>query len=173
MFFLRKFIAKQCGGDKLCSLHVHVHAGNSVYVQFYTFSRHACTAFVHPRQADLCVASNLMTKVIAEQSLTSLLLRGLALFLITFTCSVVLYLYSPNCKNQDGPVVNMLLLFVCDHTSTQIHKIIWKVQGDKTYFDNISNTVNVKIFVFTIFCGLNFWGDKYLWVRVAHQNPCC
>ena len=33
--------------------------------------------------------------------------------------------------------------------------------------------VNVEIFVVTIFHGLNFWRDKYLWVRVAHCYYCC
>ena len=30
--------------------------------------------------------------------------------------------------------------------------------------------VNAEIFVATIFCGLNFCGDKFLWMRAAHEN---
>ena len=36
--------------------------------------------------------------------------------------------------------------------------------GDK------ANTVDAQIFVGTIFRGLNFRGDKFSWVVVAHEN---
>ena len=34
-------------------------------------------------------------------------------------------------------------------------------------------TVNAEILMVTIFCGLNFHGDKFSWVRVACHNYCC
>ena len=36
-----------------------------------------------------------------------------------------------------------------------------------------THAVYVEIFVVTIFHGLNFLGDKFLRVRVAHRNYCC
>ena len=30
--------------------------------------------------------------------------------------------------------------------------------------------INTKVSVVTIFCGLNFCGDKLLWVRVVHHS---
>ena len=34
------------------------------------------------------------------------------------------------------------------------------------------HTVNVQIFMVTIFRGLNFRGDYFSWVRAAHRNCC-
>ena len=35
---------------------------------------------------------------------------------------------------------------------------------------SFDDTVGAQIFVGTIFCGLNFRGDKFSWVVVAHEN---
>ena len=58
---------------------------------------------------------------------------------------------------------------------------IWQTNGDAIavsgqepmHYVGQQYTVNVEIFVLTIIRGLNFRGDKFLWVRVAHHNYCC
>ena len=60
-----------------------------------------------------------------------------------------------------------------DHCARAVQSFIFMVGQIMKVSHGLRDMVNVEIFVVTIFCGLNFQGDKFLWVRVANRNHCC
>ena len=58
------------------------------------------------------------------------------------------------------------------HTHTHTHTSIYMCSAYLSMSLQLYCNLNAKIFVVTIFRGLNFCGDKFSWVRIDHCNYC-
>ena len=62
----------------------------------------------------------------------------------------------------------------CDHQLNLTFSKVFFVPVQLSITYTSPNTINVEIFVATIFCGLNFQWDRFLWERasIVHRNYC-